>query len=133
MNTKILWIDVWKASGYYFNEDNYWTFSFASLHQYYIEGEKLIHDFAPEVIACWLPTRFYNTIKMHYAMLAIIELLCERYNITFLWMIDSSAKKLVLWNWRADKKMIMDKLWIKDKEIADAKMFALAWKIKLTQ
>jgi len=70
--------------------------------------EPILTEQEIEFVIVGRPTRFPTVIARHSKMLAIIELLCQEYDIPYYETIDSEAKKEVLGKGNAKKPEIAE-------------------------
>ena len=99
-------------------------FKFESLVQYHKKIKDLLDVYNVDLVVCGRPVRYFNTLKMHFAMLTLIEYEAEKRWIQFETVLDSQCKKLVLGNWRATKDDVMEWSGIDHPDISDAALFS---------
>lgn len=81
-------------------------YEFKSLQHLLNTLEPLVTENDIEIIAAGRPTRYPQVIAAHSKMLAMVEFLCEEYELPYHETIDAEAKKEVLGKGNAKKEDI---------------------------
>ena len=69
--------------------------TFQSLATMKLAVQEIVDEWNPDIIISGRPTRFPQVIASHSKYLAILELICELYEMGYHEIIDSQAKKTV--------------------------------------
>lgn len=124
---KIVSFDVGKSTGWAYLDitgEETGVFQFTSLAAYEKCVKDIIQLYKPDVVVTAYPTRFYRVIVYQSKLAAIVELCCEKKNIQFAEVNDSTCKKDILGNGKASKEEIMQYFNKDTEHEADALMFA---------
>lgn len=107
----------------------------ASMLRFYDDIEELFIFLGNkfDIVVVGKPTDRYETIASHFEYIAIIRLLCEKYNKKFCIVIDSTCKSEIIGHGHAEKEDIIMWSGIENEHIADAKMFVRYVEKKLKQ
>lgn len=125
----VLGIDVGRMGGWayldqYLHVSGEFNFKKGTfLTEYENQCNKLLKEKKPDVVVTGKPVRYYDTLVLHSALQAIIELCCEKMGIQFMKITDSQAKKAVLGKAKVEKEEIMHHFGVENEHQADAMLF----------